>query len=470
VSADATRLVFDPPAEQWAPRLLDHARAGQSPASAEFRRELGLSVDRPIVMSGHQATIWHAGILAKALAAEALADVARADSVWLVVDQDSERLSVLRHPYLGADGVWAASMVPLRSDPGNLTDDVAACALPAQRPPDPNPRLPDGTPAPVRAGVARILKALAGHADASNAAEQTALAAGDLAADLMRPPRMIFASAIASTSLFRSLVDQMAREPERVVLAYNRAVAERPHVGIAPLKCDELQDVYELPLWAIEPGQARRRIYAHDIGQIDPRSLAPRALLMTGILRWAACDLFIHGLGGGQYDPITERWLADWLGASLAPALVASADVLLPSQPRLTDIHDLARARWRMHHARHDPAMLGEPEAAEHKEALVRRIASRRATGHNVLDDYRALHRLLGEVRSRHADELEKLADDVRRIERDLAGSAVAQDRTWPFPLHDPETLAGLRRAIRQALGAQALAQTTVSAIPWRTV
>lgn len=466
VTADAPRLVFEPPAGQWAARLLDYARARQSPDAAEFRRELGLAIDRPIVMSGHQPTIWHAGILAKALAAEAVADAARADSVWLVADQDPEHAAELRHPYLGADAVWSSATIHLRGDIGSLPHDIAACSLPAQRPPDSSPRLPDGTLESVRAGVARVLQALTRHADAPDAAHQAALAARDLLTDLMRPPRMIFASALASTSLFRSMVDQMAREPDRVVLAYNRAVAQRPHAGIAPLKLDDLQDVYELPLWGIEPGQARRRIYAHDMGEVDPRSLAPRALLMTGILRWAACDLFVHGIGGGQYDPITEQWLGEWLGARLAPAVVASADVRLPIQTRTAGIHELARAQWRLHRARHDPGMLGEPNAAEQKNALVERIASRRAAGEHPLDDYRALHRLLDEVRSRRADELEGFAREVGRAERDLASAAVAQDRSWPFPFHDPEILAALRRAIRRAFGVEALAHTPASAIP----
>jgi len=466
VTGDAPRLVFEPPAEQWAARLLDHARKQPRPDAADFRRELGLATDRPVVMSGHQATIWHAGILAKALAAEAVADATRSQSVWIVVDQDTEVAAELRHPFRRADNSWDVATIRLRSDAGGPPHDNAACTLPARRPPDVSPRLPGGVPESVGAGVARVLQALARHTDASNAAHQAALATRDLISDVMPPPRMVFASALASTSLFRSMVDQMAREPERAVLAYNRAVARRPHAGIAPLKFDDVQAVYELPLWGIEPGRARRRIYAHDIGAIDPTSLAPRALLMTGILRWAGCDLFVHGLGGGQYDPITEEWLGEWLGASLAPAVVASADLRLPIQTRTASIEELARARWRLHRARHDPGLLGEPDSAAQKAALVRRIASRREADERPLEDYRALHRLLDEVRSRRTEELAMFAEDVRRIELALADAAVAQDRSWSFPLHDPRALAGLRRAIRDAFGVQTLAHTPPSAIP----
>lgn len=466
MNADAPRLVFDPPAEQWAPRLLEHARQGPGPEGLQFRRELGLPVDRPMVMSGHQATIWHAGILAKALASEAIADAARAACVWLVVDQDSERASEIRHPYLGDDGVWSTASVRLRSQASDPADDVAACSLPAQRPPDPHPTLPGGTPECVRSGITRVLAAFDRHSDAPDAAQQAALATSDLIADIMHPPQMIFASSIARTSLFRSLIDRMVQSPEQAALAYNRAVAQRPHVGIAPLKVDEVQDLYEMPLWAIEPGKPRRRVYAHDLGQIDHGSLAPRALLMTGILRWAACDLFVHGVGGGHYDPITEQWLGEWLGATLAPGVVASADVLLPIQARQSSPQDLARARWVAHHARHDPGMLGEPEAAAQKAVLVQKIDARRDAGEDPLDDYRSLHKLLEMVRLRRADQLDGFNREVTRIERELAGAAVAQDRTWPFPLHEPGALLGLRRAIRRSFNAESLAQTPASTIP----
>ena len=50
--------------------LLSHNDSAEARA---FREQLGLPTDRPIVMSGHQAQIWHPGILSKYLAAIGLA-------------------------------------------------------------------------------------------------------------------------------------------------------------------------------------------------------------------------------------------------------------------------------------------------------------------------------------------------------------------------------------------------------------
>ena len=36
--------------------------------------------------------------------------------------------------------------------------------------------------------------------------------------------------------------------------------------------------------------------------KLDPRELRPRAMLATALSRLAACDGFVHGLGGALYD------------------------------------------------------------------------------------------------------------------------------------------------------------------------
>src|SRR5205823_2691827 len=154
------------------------------------------------------------------------------------------------------------------------------------------------------------------------------------------------------------------------------AVAWHPTVGIRPLLADEVQDRWELPLWWLPPGREREHVYAEDLGRIPIAELAPKALMMTGLMRLAGCDLFIHGLGAAGlvepgrvvegYDVITGEWLAAWLGpeASIAPIVMVTASFLLPLLDRpLPTLHDSARATWLAHHARHDPIALRDPAA-----------------------------------------------------------------------------------------------------------
>ncbi|MFT3686998.1 MAG: hypothetical protein QM783_19105 [Phycisphaerales bacterium] len=111
-------------------------------------------------------------------------------------------------------------------------------------------------------------------------------------------------------------------------------------------------------------------------------------LLMTALLRWLGCDLFIHGLGGGAsgdeagggYDKVAERWFAHWLGneAALAPSVVATATVLLPlgeSGPLLTE-SDLLDVQHKAHRGRHHPRILGDAGVQAEKDRLVGVIAA----------------------------------------------------------------------------------------------
>src|SRR5690606_23987135 len=95
-------LLVDPPATEWAATLLrrDHPRL------RAFRRQLGLPADRPIVMTGHQPALWHCGVLAKFLAADAAARALGAAPATLLVDQDVGDPAAVRRPERGPDGRW----------------------------------------------------------------------------------------------------------------------------------------------------------------------------------------------------------------------------------------------------------------------------------------------------------------------------------------------------------------------------
>lgn len=237
-------------------------------------------------------------------------------------------------------------------------------------------------------------------------------------------------------------------EPERCVRAYNEAVASVPHARLAPLHLDHPRGI-ELPLWSLPgSGGSRARVYAATLDAADPGALAPRAILMTGLLRLAGCDLFIHGTGGRAYEAVTERWFRDWLGVTLAPMAVATADLRLPLEaPCVTDA-DVARARWEAHRALHDPGILGDESAAGAKRAMIESIRAARAAGRDPLPFYREMHAELRTYREAHAAALGGLARRADRLEDDRLEAAIAADRTWPFPFHADAALCALADAI----------------------
>lgn len=449
------RVTIRPEPAGW--RTLLAAGAPSDGERRRFREQLGLPTDRPVIMTGHQAEFWHPGILAKYLAAEAAAISLGASPAWLVVDQDTAEAGAVRYPARREDGRLVAEWCFLDPDAPPAPDTPAASRPPLR----PGPlRLAENStpPAFVREGLERIAGAMREHAAAPTLGRQVAAALRDLLAPLVGPAPTVLASALAATDLFAGVVGRMEREPERAVGSYNTAAAAHPSSGIRRLLADEVNDRYELPLWRLQPGRPRRRVYAEDLPGIPREELAPRALLMTGLLRHAGCDLFIHGTGGGGtaehegYDAVTERWLGEWLGwSSLAPVTVATATRFLPLDAEAPPTpEETAHAAWLAHSARHDPGLLGDRSAAERKRSLVKRIRELKRTG-EAAPAFAEMHTLLEDVRRRWAGRLVELDRQAQEAKARLQDAAILYDRTWAFPLYPAETLGGLREAVRAA-------------------
>lgn len=441
-----TDLVIDPPAARW--RGLVSSRPRHA-AAGLMRGQLGLPTDRPVIMTGHQAAFWHAGILAKYLACDAAARSLGASPAWVVADQDDPRaVTLVEYPARGAGGGLTRARW-----------DAAAGAAPpgSGGSPDPLPEVPS-----VRAGLARVARAWAGHATEHDPARRVAAALADLMSPLLARAATVFATDLSRTDLFRSLTEAMVGDPASCIAAHNAAASAHPSARVRPLDARRA----ELPLWRLTADGRRRAVFADDLALIPPEELAPRALLLTGLLRLGACDLFIHGTGGGGdgtrdgYDRVTASWLRGWAeqsadaAAHLAPGLAPIATVTATVRLGATDgASEAAAAReaWALHRAWHDPGALGDGTGAEGKRAALDAIARAprgSAERHRVFAD---MHAALVRFRAEHAADLEARADALRRARARLADARVLGDRGWPFVLLPDAALLELRDRIASA-------------------
>lgn len=467
-------VLIEPDAARWSEGARERwggwgrVRTGKAWELARATREaLGLDADRPVIMSGHQPGFWHAGIAAKWFALGAAGDASGAQPAWVVVDHDATALGRVRVPVLKESGLgarwWNVHTGELAPSAG-ARERNAACdraAAPAKTPAQMTSLASDA----VRAGVERMARALTARAGEPNAARQFALAAADALEHVGPRPVLVFATDLVKTPAWGALFEAMRRDPAKCRDAYNGAARAFPAARVAPLEDGEL------PLWRLG-GPERVRVLASDL-EAGGGALAPRALLMTAILRMFVCDLFIHGTGGGAsgtagdadgagYDRITERWIPGWLGddvgggavgggaAPLSPSVVASATLTLDLPgPAIDPL--LAKARWTAHAARHDPAMLGDRGAALRKAEIVNALRSRRTTKGERRAAYLELHALLEDVRKRHAARLAELAAAAEKAGDAAEQLALRHDRTWAFPLHEAQKLGGLRDAVAGA-------------------
>lgn len=431
----------EPPLSEW-PGLV--RRGPLDETQRTLRAELGLPTDRPVVMTGHQPILWHPGILSKYITASATADAIDGVCAWLVVDQDAVEPMSIEAPIRDASGGLRAQELRF-SDETSVGESAATRA--SVTPIDPDI---DGEYAltELASRIGAIRGALEARVDEASFAKQVTRANLDLMGDLIPDAPLVFASELSGTTFFRELIEDMRADPSRVTRAYNEAAKSHPSAQIAPLRANEDGDLYELPLWSLEPGASRKRVHAHELGDLDPEALAPRALLVTLMVRLGACDLFVHGTGGASYDRVTEAWAEAWLGRALSPDVAVTADVRLPIHDREVSERDLSDAIWRAHSARHNPALLGDESAQNAKRSLLEKIEAARESGEDPSTYFQELHANRRTYEFAHASELATLDARVKEIERLLSERDVARKRDWPAALYSVDALRALKSGI----------------------
>lgn len=423
-------------------------------AKAAARAELGLPIDRPIVMVGHQAEMWHAGILAKLIAAAEFANRHDAALVWLTPDHDANEPTMLPYPAITHEGrlkrrEWLldpSAFVRPGTPTGSRLSMEPAAAPRVARTEWPHEK--------VRAGLERIRNALVHRQGAASLAGQFTLAALDLvrAHVGVAVDHVLMSTTMARGAAFKMWADRMHREARACVLAYNAAAQAHPQARVRDL---QMGPDWELPLWSLTPERPRQSVR---VGDDTPARIAPRALAMTGLVRTLLCDAWVMGTGGEQYDAVTRAWLGAWMGkADLSPGVVATATLYLPlREGELPDPKGAADAAWRVHHARHHPAMLGQQQRQQERDALVARLkaAPRHSAERRAL--FAELRSLLHEAREDGSNALSALRTSAADAHDRLRDADCVLDRTWPFALHDEVSLRMLDERVRSAVGALA--------------
>ena len=431
------RVQIDPEASQW-PTLLGERFERLTPEAQRFRAELGLPTDRPVILTGHQPEWWHPGIVAKLLAAQATADAGRAAWSWVVVAHDVVDPFRFDMPTRDHAGRLVAHTHRLAPPP---SEGRIASSLAATRAEDDASTL---TPL-AEHSVSAVRSAFDQHAGAPNAVAQWIGTQRALLEPHVRAPEPIWTTDLLLTEAGSRFVDRLADDALAAATAYNRAAATDPGVGIPPLHLGVDPGAIELPLWYEREDHLRGRVFLGDLHGLPRERLLPRALVMTGLLRTLGCELFIHGRGGTRYDRVTERWLQDWLGVSLAPIATVSADLYLPLDVEPVSENAQHAAAWRAHHARHTPAELGDQEAQAHKDEALRAIKAGDTAA------FRRMHRDLEQWRAIRHDELAALSRRVDELRARKREHVVSSRRDWPWPLYPADQRDALVQSITAA-------------------
>lgn len=172
--------------------------------------------------------------------------------------------------------------------------------------------------------------------------------------------------------------------------------------------------------------------------------LSPRALMLTSIIRLLTADVFVHGIGGGQYDQVADALISRHFAMDPPRFAVTTATLFFPdaAQQERACVPCLLQEGHRL---KHDA--LGEA-----KDSLVAAISALPRRSARRAELFYELHRKLAAATVQNPtliDWEKRLADAERQAIRER----IIFDRELFYPLQPAERLQSLIASYRQTLG-----------------
>ncbi|MBE0475511.1 MAG: hypothetical protein IBX62_00180 [Coriobacteriia bacterium] len=467
------------------------ARRDALAAAEAFSARVGVPLAVPsepahIVATGHQPEFYHPGVWIKVFLLQRLADETGAAALDMVVDSDA-------FDALGVTAPVVRGKVERRREHLAVggRDVCYACAGPPSA---------EELEAFCSAGL-RMLSTLPNWAvarhfgdfcdalreslpGAVNLAELVTFARRRYEAQAGTDYLELPVTAQSATAPFLRFVAHVATEAERFATGYNAELASFRAATKSRSEAQPFPDLQigggfvELPLWHLEGGRrdaVRVRVGEETelladggvLARLPSRPggdalarvsgvLAPKAAALTMFTRMFVADVFVHGVGGGRYDRVTDGVIRRFFGVDPPRYTVASMTMYLPLGGHIVGEGEVAAAEQRLRRLRHNPdQLLGEAEfesaeerrtaeaLAEEKRALVESI---RAPG----ADKKTLGGRIREVNEELAAMLAPMAEELRAERDRLAAmreaTEVVTDRTYPFCFWSPFEIADKAR------------------------
>lgn len=451
----------------------------------------GLTADStPLLLTGHQPVIFHPGLVYKYQLTESVAASRSCRAVALIIDSDEGDPGGFEVPELAAvssdQPTQYSHVSPLRCRTSSFSGGSGlyiACRL------APRDRLSEITVAV----EASLLSAGCPEAATSFSAAASAYVrlpeelpmvtantlvrrAAGIGAQMAELP-LTTVCGLSEVSVFFSELLAAAEDFHRT---YNRVLDNwRQQQGIRNdanpfpnLRCTP--NALELPFWlldtsrgtrsvawlhGIQPGNSGGRSIGNEHSQITEMQrgfeaetllslrfagqlLVPRGALITATLRLLFSDLFIHGLGGGRYDPATDQLIRQWWRETPPPFAVASASMCLFPNER-TSVRQLQQFRDQYRDLQFNPGryldqpVFSRPQAAEigrllvEKQAAVEELQQHRSAGTSGRETGRRIQQLSDTIRSRVADILRPQLEAANAISEET--TRIIESRTWPW-------------------------------------
>lgn len=468
---------------------------------------------RPIVMAGHQPTLFHPGVWFKNYALDQIGADTGAHAINLVIDNDVASSRSIRVPTRDSLGRVRATTVSY---------DVGGIGMPFEQAKIRDPRQFNAFESEVKRAISPIvsdplISSLWPHArEAIRRCEIAGCALaqgrhaleGEIGWNTLEIPLGVAVRGLPFARFVMEIVDQF----ERFHQTYNASADHyRAWHGIRStahpvpnLAKDE--QWWELPLWVYgNDSPLRRGVWVRRLGnrlQISDRSpdqemvvevpagdpdaaaeiladaaspelkLRPRALVTTMFARLVLSDLFLHGIGGGKYDQLADRIIEQFFGVVPPAFQVVSATVRLPGQEFHEDrsriISDLQR---QIRDTRYRGEAFFETGHGAREGGTINRLIAAKRSLLNELSECAATHdpqakdwtgkaqwqRRIEDVNGQISEILEpkraKLKAEMEKLRQKDSEETVLASREWSFCLFSLQDLIPSFRRMLQRNG-----------------
>lgn len=339
--------------------------------AAEYTNRIGLPIPHlksatDIIVTGHQPNWHHCGIFAKNVITDRFARQVNGTAVQLVLDHDICNTSIFL-PESDNDGLLLFRTISLEKKHQDI---------PLESRPVPSKEQ-------LRKFIDCVLKISKGsfcsdiwHQELHHILESAVLCrnVADLITLLQTRLNHAFGleiiylpvSLMSQSDSFIEFVCSVICDALSFVRIYNKAIKKKrqadnlkPNQTIRILKTDYLNNIIELPFWLVSQTGKRGSLYVginersisigtadKIVGTIDSSGdkkqqlleilkktkcvIRPKAVTLTLFTRLYLADLFVHGIGAGNYEYITDYLIKDYYRISKMDFGVATATMTLP--------------------------------------------------------------------------------------------------------------------------------------------
>ena len=488
-ASDTDLLIWPTPAEmlrQYADNqksLDNQTTLVQHALMSDLRRSVRKFLDhdnaQPLIATGHQVELYHPGVWVKNILIDEIAKKVDGKALHVAVDTDSPKHLNLRWPGGGI----------------SLTDDEAVNHVDWS-----------GAVAPPSPGhLVSVEQTLAKQSDAwdfttlakpffdalrPHAMSQQMLPAALLQAcheidwSLGLRHHALLLSPILECDGYLAFVHHIACQIERFAADYNQSLADyrkenNVHTASRPMPdLRVLPDQIELPFWIddLTTGHRTRASLVRKEGRwtlppirsggdefvFDPTSdafdasarlrrylrasglrISTRALTLTMFFRLFMVDLFVHGIGGGRYDQVTDQIINRFFKVSAPPFAVTTATLFFPGAGVRSDVC-IPCLMSEGHRLRHNlPGVAKQPYLQTIQSSPRKSVARRQA--------FKEMHRQLQE-NALQTTELTDWGQRLASASKQLASDKITFDRELFYTLQTRARLESMVERYRNEL------------------